>query len=205
MDKMRILLTIATICGFNFLMAQSHQVAVQSHPESEIFKVFFQAELEYDVKIRLKSRSGRTLLEDKVYANGFMKPFNLTNLPDGEYMFHVDFGDERYQQKVILGTPKIAKEKVKKDRRSRTKISQDRILISENDKDIRIAVVDEGIEALSIFFYLEDTDDFEYFYWEPTDIKEQHYKMSQFNASQIRVEVVENGKILAEKDIAKNW
>ena len=186
-------------------MAQSHQVAVQSHPESEIFKVFFQAELAYDVKIRLKSRSGRTLLEDKVYANGFMKPFNLTNLPDGEYTFHVDFGDERYQQKVILGTPKIAKEKVKKDRRSRTKISQDRILISENDKDIRIAVVDEGIEALSIFFYLEDTDDFEYFYWEPTDIKEQRYKMSQFNASQIRVEVVENGKILAEKDIAKNW
>ncbi len=184
------------------IWANAQTAEVLAHPGSEVFKVVFQSPELTSVKVELQSQRGKTLLTQEVSSQGFMKPYNLQNLPNGNYKFIIAFNGETVVRPITLGTPKVAKEK--KERRVKLKGS-DRIMIAEVDQDVEISLVDESIEALSIFFYLEGTEDFEYFYWEPTENKKQSYDLSKFQASEIRIEVVENGKILAEKEIAKNW
>ncbi len=178
-----------------------------------VYSVFFHADYEYDVVIRLMDAKGRTLISDKVYSDGFDKPYNLRNLPQGKYKFQVKYSGEKIEHEVLIGEHEqevLSKERVAKEKERAAKEGKKKekakepVLIAESDVDVKIQVVDEEIEALGVFFYLDDTDEFEYFYWEPTQIKEQTYKLSKFEASTLRVEVVEDGKVLAKKQIAKN-
>jgi len=200
---MRFLSTFILLFAFGAVAAQESNVEVRQQAGTEVFKVFFQTEDMVDVSIKLKSQKGKTLFAEKMYADGFMKPYNLQNLPNGNYYFEIGFEENLVEKPFILGTPKVAK--VKKDRRVKAK-DIEKVLIAQNETSkVKISLIDENIEAVSIFFYLEGTDEFEYFYWEPSGKNEYSYDLDRLNAEQIRVEVVENGKILAEKAIAKNW
>lgn len=180
---------------------------------NKVFSVFFKADYAYDVQIRLTDKSGRTLATEKVFSDGFEKPFNFSNLPDGEYFFRVKVSNNKFDYQVYLGEKtsaflqeqkeKVAKRRQKKEK-DKTESLKDRVLISSAGEDVTIELVDQQIEAVSVFFYVNNTDEFEYYYWEPKEKNSFSYNMSKFGAVPIRVEVVEDGKILAEKEIALN-
>lgn len=178
---------------------------------NKVFSVLFKADYPYDVQIRLTDKSGRTLATEKVYSDAFEKPFNFANLPDGVYFFRVKVSNNKFDYQVYLGEKTSAylqeqKEKVakRKEKKPKEESVKDRVLISSAGEDVTIELVDEQIEAVSVFFYVNNTDEFEYYYWEPKEKTNVSYNMSKFGAVPIRVEVVEDGKILAEKEIALN-
>ncbi len=179
---------------------------------NKVFSVFFKADYQYDVQIRLTDKSGRTLATEKVYSDAFEKPFNFANLPDGVYKFQVKFSDTKFDYEVYLGEKtatylteqKVKKEKRQKKSKDSSEKVKNRVLISAAGEDVTIELVDEQIEAISVFFYVNNTDEFEYYYWEPKEKNSFSYDMSKFGAVPVRVEVVEDGKILAEKEIALN-
>lgn len=182
---------------------------------NKVFSVFFKADYQYDVQIRLTDDSGRTLATEKVFSDGFEKPFNFANLPDGIYKFQVKFSDTKFDYEVYMGEKSatyLTEQKVKKEKqrekrkkeKEKDPTAKDRVLISSAGEDVTIELVDNQIEAISVFFYVNNTDEFEYYYWEPKDKNSFSYDMSKFGSVPVRVEVVEDGKILAEKEIALN-
>lgn len=182
---------------------------------NKVFSVVFKAEYQWDVLIRLTDNNGRTLATEKIYSDAFEKPFNFSNLPDGVYKFQVKFSDTKFAYEVYLGEKTatyLTEQKVKKEKQRQRRVkekekdpaSKDRVLISAAGEDVTIELVDEQIEAISVFFYVNNTDEFEYYYWEPKDKNSFSYDMSKFGSVPVRVEVVEDGKILAEKEIALN-
>lgn len=182
---------------------------------NKVFSVVFKADYQWDVSIRLMDNSGRTLATEKVFSDAFEKPFNFSNLPDGVYKFQVKYSDTKFDYEVYLGEKTAAyltEQKVKKEKRREKRVkdkeknpaAKDRVLISAAGEDVTIQLVDEQIEAISVFFYVNNTDEFEYYYWEPKEKNSFSYDMSKFGAVPVRVEVVEDGKILAEKEIALN-
>ena len=166
--------------------------------------MFFHADYEYDVQIRLLDKRGKILISEKVYSAGFDRPFNLKNLPAGPYTFQVKYSSTKFEHGVTIAPPEelvLSKTRTPKEKKSKER--KEPVLINEADGIVNIKVVDEEIKALGIFFYLNNTDEFEYFHWEPSTITEQSYKLSMFDASLLRVEVVEDGKILASTEITK--
>ncbi len=182
---------------------------------NKVFSVVFKADYQWDVSIRLTDDNGRTLATEKVFSDAFEKPFNFSNLPDGVYKFQVKFSDTKFDYEVYLGEKTatyLTEQKVKKEKQREKRVkdkqknpaAKDRVLISTAGEDVTIQLVDKQIEAISVFFYVNNTDEFEYYYWEPKDRNSFSYDMSKFGAVPVRVEVVEDGKILAEKEIALN-
>jgi len=194
----------------HFIYAQDAMIKVKDRGE-KVYSVFFKADYEYDVHIKLLDSRGNSLTSEKIWSDGFEKPFNLRNLPEGVYTFRIRYSDHRFEHSVavggeaeqVLASARIAKKREKEKNKDKNK---ERILISEREDDLHIALVDEDISALSIFFYLNgSTEDFEYYYWEPVaSKKEQTYDLKRFAGAPLRVEIIENGKILAEKLIATN-
>ncbi len=204
------LIALISLCIFSYdSIAQDILVKVKER-EGLIYSVFFHADYEYDVSIKLLDKGGRSLITDKVYSDGFDKPYNLRNLPAGVYKFQVKYSGEKFEQEISIGAREqevLSKERVAKTKEPKDKVKRVKmkfpVIIDETEENVKIAVKDPGIESLGVFFYLNDSDEFEYFYWEPTELKEQIYKLSQFDATNLRVEVVEDGKILASKQIAR--
>ena len=181
----------------------------------KVFSVVFKADYQWDVSIRLTDDNGRTLATEKIFSDGFEKPFNFSNLPDGLYKFQVKYSDTKFDYEVYLGEKTatyLTEQKVRKEKNRQKRIKEkqknpaakDRVLISSAGEDVTIELVDEQIEAISVFFYVNNTDEFEYYYLEPKKKNSFSYDMSKFGSVPVRVEVVEDGKILAEKEIALN-
>lgn len=199
-----ILLLVSLIASTS---AQEGVVRVQETSADKVFKLYFKADYEWDVKVQIQAKRGQHVLLDKVYSDGFVRPYNLSNLPEGRYVFNVSFGSTKYVEEVVIGDPEPERVKVAKGPKKvkeKNVVAKERVRISESEKDVKIALLDEGIESLSVFIYLLDKDDFEYFYWEPAGKKEQLYDLQRFDAHSFKVEVVENGKVLAEKAFARN-
>lgn len=203
-------IALISLCILTFNVVGQETLVKVKEREGLVYSVFFHADYEYDVSIKLLDKGGRSLISDKVYSNGFDKPYNLRNLPAGTYKFQVKFSGEKFEQEISIGAreqevlskERVAKTKAPKDKTKRVKMKFP-VVIAETAENVKIEVKDPGIESLGVFFYLNDSDEFEYFYWEPTELKEQIYKLSQFDAANLRVEVVEDGKILASKQIAR--
>lgn len=202
------------ISGSGSVYGQESSLFIRDRGD-KVFSVVFKADYQWDVSIRLMDNNGRTLATEKVFSDGFEKPFNFSNLPDGVYKFQVKYSDTKFDYEVYLGEKTAAyltEQKVKKEKRrekrakdkEKNSVAKDRVLISSAGEDVTIQLVDEQIEAISVFFYVNNTDEFEYYYWEPKEKNSFSYDMSKFGAVPVRVEVVEDGKILAEKEIALN-
>ncbi len=181
------------------LAGSAQNATVLSLPGNQVFKVFFKSPEPTEVRIELKSRGGRTLISQQMTSAAFVKPFNLTNLPEDQYTFFIAFNDEVVAREITVGTPKGWKDDLMGIENS------ERIMIAAVDENVEIQLMDESIETLSIFFYMVGSNDFECYLWKPSDIKKQTYSLSGFQADQIRVEVVAEGKVLARKKIAKHW
>ncbi|MEM9324405.1 MAG: hypothetical protein AAGA85_02060 [Bacteroidota bacterium] len=194
------------------LYAQDAMIKIKDRGD-KVYSVYFHADYEYDVIMNLVNERGSSLVREKVWSDGFEKPFNLQELPAGVYTFRVRYSDVTFEHSVAVGMEaeqllaEARTEKRKQRKKNKEKEPErERILISETAEDLHIALVDEDISALSIFVYVEgSSDDFEYYYWEPmASKKEQTYDLKRFEGVPLRVEVLEDGKILAEKMIATN-
>ncbi len=192
------------------LYAQDAMIKIKDRGD-KVYSVFFHADYPYDVIVRLVDGNGRPLNSEKIWSDGFEKPYNLKNLPEGVYTFKVKYSDHKFEHSVAVGEAAQivlaeARTARKKNKEKEKEKNQERILISESADDLRIALVDEDISALSIFFYLNgSTEDFEYYYWEPVPSKkEQTYDLKKYAGTPVRLEIVEDGKILAEKLLVTN-
>ena len=215
----------ATILFFALILSihafsQEAIIRVRQFGTRPVWGVLFQAEYSYDVKIKLFDGKGKLLMSNKLHSAGFQKPYNLSNLPDGDYRFYVEYSDTRIEKGITVEgnnveggyiaqrrekvpkAPKVAKEKTKKGKDKES--LGDRVLITEVDDKVKLELKDRGIESISVFFYMGDTEDYEYFYWEPVGRFEQSYSLEKYSANQITMEVMGDGQMLAKHEIVKN-
>ncbi|MEO1049244.1 MAG: hypothetical protein AAFX87_01370 [Bacteroidota bacterium] len=76
---------------------------VLSTKSSSIYKVIFKGPSEENIKIKLFDEKEQTLYTKTFkHADGFIQPFDLANLPNGEYTFKVTTGGETYEEVITV-------------------------------------------------------------------------------------------------------
>jgi hypothetical protein len=115
---------------------------------SDLFKVFYKASKSNDVKISIINEKERVVFSETVKkTDGFMRPYNFENLPEGRYIIDIQDENGEHVQKVNYGALKVEKQvnisrvQSEKDKYLLSGISQgaDKIIVRIYDADGKIA------------------------------------------------------------------
>lgn len=86
----------------NPLTTAPGSMAVMSVPSG--FKLFYKSSKTADVKITIYNEEGTVVFEEKLHSvDGFIRPYNLTNLDEGEYRVELDENGSRQVRKITFG------------------------------------------------------------------------------------------------------
>jgi hypothetical protein len=95
---MLVLVVLAMVCEVSIARSES-QMAVIRH--GEIFKVIYKNGDLSSVKVSIANEDGEQVFTEEVISNqGFIRPYNFSQLPKGYYTIHVADGSDEKSKKI---------------------------------------------------------------------------------------------------------
>lgn len=95
---MLILLIIATFCEVSMAVSES-EMAVVRH--GDIFKVIYKSPYLSCVKMSITDKNGAEIFAEELICNqGFIRPYNFSSLPKGDYTIQLSDGPDKKIEKV---------------------------------------------------------------------------------------------------------
>jgi hypothetical protein len=95
---MLVLLIIAAICEVSMAGSES-QMAVVRH--GDIFKVIYKSPYLSCVKMSIADKNGLEIFKEELICNqGFIRPYNFSDLPKGDYLIQLSDGSEKKTEKI---------------------------------------------------------------------------------------------------------
>lgn len=76
---------------------------IVAEEEDKLYKVIYQAAKEENVKIQIFDEVDQLVYKENFKSSGFVKKFDLSNLPKGTYEMQVATADELYIETLTLG------------------------------------------------------------------------------------------------------
>jgi hypothetical protein len=110
MKKFNLLLAGVLFCTVVFAHGTieptaSTSVAVTHVDGSSLYKVYYAAYMQGNVKVSIMDQSGKIVFNERVRkTDGFIRPYNFKNMQAGTYTIEVDNGENKYT-KEINGEP----------------------------------------------------------------------------------------------------
>jgi hypothetical protein len=110
---MKKIFTISSIVLFSTIMfagginenPKSTSGVITTDAANGVFKVYYKGDEAARIKISIVDSKNKSVFSETLQrANGFLRPYNMTNLPDGEYTFLIDDGVSVVSEKVINGS-----------------------------------------------------------------------------------------------------
>jgi hypothetical protein len=90
--------------------SSSSSVAVTNSSGSSLFKLYYTAYMEGDVKVSIMNQSGKLLFTEKVKkTNGFIRPYNFERLEAGDYTIQIENAEGKRVEKVHYSAGKVEK------------------------------------------------------------------------------------------------
>jgi hypothetical protein len=80
---------VASIVGF----AQTSKVSVESSPRGSVYNLKYVSDKATKVNIVITDEDGKTILVDDLYGKNFIRPYNFSQLPQGDYHVAVKNND----------------------------------------------------------------------------------------------------------------
>ncbi|MEM8893191.1 MAG: hypothetical protein AAGC88_01355 [Bacteroidota bacterium] len=95
-----VLLTVISTSAFaagegNFVDSLDFQANVLPSLQSKSFRLIYTSEEQQPVHIKLKDANGQLQFSQRYQLTEFVQPFDLTQLPDGDYTFEVWSGQQK--------------------------------------------------------------------------------------------------------------
>ena len=95
---MLVLLILATVCGVSMAGGES-QMAVVRH--GDVFKVIYKSPYLSCVKVSISDEHGTQIFAEELICNqGFIRPYNFSELPKGDYTIQLADGSEKILEKI---------------------------------------------------------------------------------------------------------
>jgi hypothetical protein len=89
---------------------KSSSVAVTNSSGSSLFKLYYSAYMEDDVRVTISNQSGKIFFKEMVKkTDGFIRPYNFKRLAAGEYTIQVETAEGKHIEKVYYNGGKIEK------------------------------------------------------------------------------------------------
>src|SRR5258708_7988949 len=103
MKKMSVVLVaLGTIgCAVELGSPKSSEGGVAIIKNGAVVKVIYQGPSESVVKVTILDGDDQKVFEEKIYSNGkFIRPYNLSQLPQGDYKICVDDKNGKHMEKI---------------------------------------------------------------------------------------------------------
>ncbi len=176
------ILSFLTLCYFISLAQDEAKIKITEDKFNKIYRVFFASENEYNVTLNLKSPfSNELIINESVSGKGFIKKYNLSELQPGTYTFVIKYAFEEFEQEIkVLSDSQLKKQNIN--------VSIDDLL------NLKITVINPETDPLNLLFYNSSGEQLDYIFWEPREGDlEKSYNLSQLDAYDIKVEILQNG------------
>ncbi|MBI1769509.1 MAG: hypothetical protein HY015_02870 [Bacteroidetes bacterium] len=99
---MLILLMLAMVCGVSVARSESKVAVIRN---KEVFKVIYKSEEPSSVKVTIADESGLEVFsEELISVHGFIRPYNFSELPKGDYIICVADGSGKNYKRVCFGS-----------------------------------------------------------------------------------------------------
>lgn len=159
------------------------KLQVYQNDMDKIYTVFFADVISRTVSISIENGQGTALIQETITGKGFSKPFGLSSLPLGKYIFKIDVDKERYKFPIIL--------------KSREEVISESVTIKTNYPTLTVHVTDDNLLPTNIMVFNMKDELLKLFHWKPTtDVMEKEIDLSQFEGYEVRVQV-EQAKLIA--------
>ena len=99
MQKMMlVLLILAAVCEISMAEGES-QMAVVRH--GDVFKVIYKSANLSCVKVSIADKNGAEVFKEELICNqGFIRPYNFSELPKGDYIIQLTDGTDQKNEKI---------------------------------------------------------------------------------------------------------
>jgi hypothetical protein len=115
MKKFNLLLAGVLFCTVVFAHGTieptaSTSVAVTHVDGSSLYKVYYAAYMQGNVKVSIMDQSGKIVFNERVRkTDGFIRPYNFKNMQAGTYTIEVDNGENKYTKEINYNGGRIEK------------------------------------------------------------------------------------------------
>ena len=141
---MLVLLILAAMCEVSMAGGES-QMAVVRH--GDIFKVIYKSEYLSCVKVSISDKNGEVVFKEELICNqGFIRPYNFSALPKGDYTIRLADGSDQKIEKIhFIDQPWLA-------HFARLGTDEKKIMVAvpyqEGSNDFTIQVVDDNEQVI---------------------------------------------------------
>lgn len=108
MKKNFLILTAALLVTFGAVAGNNPGTAagVAVVNNGTTFKLYYKAASESDVKVSILNEEGKVVFSEVLKnIDGFVRPYNLSSIPNGEYTIEVADQTTTHREKVMIGAP----------------------------------------------------------------------------------------------------
>lgn len=148
--------SVATIC----------KIVVEA---DEKYRIIYQAPAEENVTVQILDKKNELVYTEKLKTSGFVKKYDLSYLPKGEYQIEVKSGEYLFSEKLVVGD-----------------VSGFNFLLTPQ-KDRAVSIVGSHRDGKDMTIYILDQDD-QVVYRESIDNTQQVHK--RYNFSELKGESV---------------
>lgn len=161
-------------------------IRVYSNDLEKIYTVFFGDVVERDVTVSLQDKRGNYLITEKFSGKGFSKPYGLSSLALGEYLFNVKFDGEEYEFPITL--------------KSKDDILSGSVTIEADYPTLRVHVTEYNMVPTNIMVFNMKDDLLKIFYWEPSEsMMSREVDLSGFEGYEVRIHIEQNKETKLEQ------
>ncbi|WP_421875831.1 hypothetical protein [Marinoscillum sp.] len=173
--------TIVFLAGFCTQAQESASpiIRVYKNDLEKIYTVFFGDTVSREVSIKLEDRRGNELIDEKMKGKGFSKPYGLSSLELGDYVFLVSVDGADYEFPITL--------------RSEKDIKSGSVTLEQGYPILKVNITKYNMVPTNIMVFNMKDELLKIFYWEPkADMMARQVDLSQFDGYEVRVRVEQN-------------
>tara|TARA_B100001250_G_scaffold393514_1_gene396398 strand:- start:29 stop:610 length:582 start_codon:yes stop_codon:yes gene_type:complete len=188
MKKIIVATLIVFVAGLSVSAQEDNSpvLRVYSNDLEKIYTVFFGDVIDREVTVTLEDKRGSKLITETISGKGFSKPYGLSSLALGDYMFTVKFDGEEYEFPITL--------------KSEKEILAGNVTIVADYPTLKVNVTKYNMVPTNIMVFNMKDDLMKIFYWEPSEsMMSREVDLSQFDGYEVRVHIEQNKETKLEQ------
>lgn len=188
MKKILVAAFLMFVTGFSVSAQEDNSpvLRVYSNDLEKIYTVFFGDVIDREVTVTLEDKRGTKLIKETISGKGFSKPYGLSSLALGDYVFTVKYDNEEYEFPITL--------------KSEKEILAGNVTIEADYPTLRVNVTKYNMVPTNIMVFDMKDNLLKIFYWEPSEtMMTREVDLSQFDGYEVRVHIEQNKETMLEQ------
>ncbi len=182
------LLTVISATVFAYVEKEDSEVKIVPNKDGKTYRVIFKSSAEENVSVSILDKNQKKIYASNIIkSDGFSKPYDLSNLPVGDYTFLVETESTKFNQKVDL--------------RDITESDISLTKLNKSNGKVQLLCFDRSHAPLSVFIY-DANDDLVYNeVLEEGGVINRIYNLNELKSKNVTFNILSDGRLIKEEKL----